>query len=206
MMIESDMVKFKSYLGNLANDTLGRMINADMFMYDGDLEHAMQELRDRKKKTGLIFLELTESVPDDGGYTEKRKVIWSDHKIIGISRNRSGMILDDVELDINLDHSYTSLPDNCYTYGQIKGVNVAYYWVKEGANDNYQTKGDLMKKTFTEDELRNIDPSLPQDAFKYIKEPFFWVMDYNNNALGELVDMRDYREIENAKKKMEMRR
>ena len=204
-MIESDMVKFKSFLGSLTNDTLGRMINADMFMYDGDLEHAMQEFRDRKKKTGLIFLELTESVPDDGGYTEKRKVIWSDHTIIGISRNRSGMILDDVELDINLDHSYTNYPENGYTYGQIKGVNVAYYWVKESISDNYQTKGDLMKKTFTEDELRNIDPSLPMNCLKYIKEPFFWVMDYNNNALGELVDMRDYREIENAKKKMEMR-
>ena len=205
-MIKTDIVEFKSYLSGLSSDVLVRMINADMFIHDGDEIHAMQELRDRKKKTGLIVLELNKYVPDDGGFTEKRKVICLYHKIIGISRNESGMILDDVELDINLNHSYTNYPENGYTYGQIKGVNVAYYWVKESISDNYQTKGDLMKKTFTEDELRNIDPSLPQDCLKYIKEPFFWVMDYNNNALGELVDMRDYREVQNAIKKMEMRR
>jgi len=52
------------------------------------------------------------------------------------------------------------------------------------------TKGELMKLVFSENELSNVDASLPL-AMVNVKDSFWMVMNYNNNALGELQDMRD---------------
>tara|TARA_R110000796_G_scaffold29859_2_gene80172 strand:+ start:847 stop:1092 length:246 start_codon:yes stop_codon:yes gene_type:complete len=56
------------------------------------------------------------------------------------------------------------------------------------------TKGELMSKTYNEEELKNIDASLPIDISKKLRESkedtFFYIMNYNKNILGELEDMR----------------
>ena len=57
-------------------------------------------------------------------------------------------------------------------------------------------KGELMKLIYTSDELKSIDASLPyrwEDGVDYRKEAeeSFWiVMNYNENVLGSLEDMR----------------
>tara|TARA_Y100000034_G_C6665475_1_gene291911 strand:+ start:22 stop:231 length:210 start_codon:yes stop_codon:yes gene_type:complete len=55
------------------------------------------------------------------------------------------------------------------------------------------TKGELMKKIYTDDELKNIDPSLPLKFYNDNSDngKFFWfVMDYNINSFGQIEDMR----------------
>ena len=56
------------------------------------------------------------------------------------------------------------------------------------------TKGELMKKTYSENELRNIDASLPTEIIielsKNKQDTYFYVMNYNNNIFGNLEDMR----------------
>ena len=56
------------------------------------------------------------------------------------------------------------------------------------------TKGELMKNTYSESELRNIDASLPVEIIielnKNKQDTYFYVMNYNNNIFGTLEDMR----------------
>jgi hypothetical protein len=59
------------------------------------------------------------------------------------------------------------------------------------------TKGEVMEVLFTKAELSNVDSSIPMDYMSYAgghiqsDEAFWFVMDYNNSVLGELVDMRE---------------
>ena len=56
------------------------------------------------------------------------------------------------------------------------------------------TKGELMKKTYSENELKNIDASLPTKIIIELNEnkqdTYFYIMNYNNNIFGTLEDMR----------------
>jgi hypothetical protein len=53
------------------------------------------------------------------------------------------------------------------------------------------SKGDLMKKIFTKEELRNIDAAVPNGSVP-AKETFYYIMDYNKESVfGKLVDMRE---------------
>ena len=59
------------------------------------------------------------------------------------------------------------------------------------------TKGDLMEKLFTKEELSNVDAAFPQEYMKSrggtvdSEDSFWYVMDYNNGSVfGKLVDMR----------------
>ena len=59
-------------------------------------------------------------------------------------------------------------------------------------------KGEMMKLIYTTDELKSIDPSLPygwEDSIEYRKlrrgaKSYWLVMNYNENVLGSLEDMR----------------
>jgi len=53
------------------------------------------------------------------------------------------------------------------------------------------TKGELMKMTYGKDNLSNIDASLPASLGLTPAESFYFVMNYRNNFLGELQDMRE---------------
>ena len=55
------------------------------------------------------------------------------------------------------------------------------------------TKGELMKETYSESELKNIDVSLPIEVYKRLDgESYFYVMNYNNQSVfGKLEDMRE---------------
>jgi len=57
-----------------------------------------------------------------------------------------------------------------------------------------QTKNELMKKTYSKDELKNIDVTLPIEVsnslIKKNEDTFFYVMNYNENIFGEVEDMR----------------
>ena len=57
-----------------------------------------------------------------------------------------------------------------------------------------QTKSELMKKTYSKDELKNIDVTLPIEVsnslIKKNEDTFFYVMNYNENIFGEDEDMR----------------
>lgn len=58
------------------------------------------------------------------------------------------------------------------------------------------TKGQLMQQCFTEQELWNVDPNIPQEEFERLRaegeNTAFYVMDYNDGSVfGELVDMRE---------------
>ena len=63
-------------------------------------------------------------------------------------------------------------------------------------------KGELMKTIYTDDELKNIDPSLPhgwETNFGDLPSSYWFVMNYNDNCFGCLEDMRlmaNYRNIE----------
>lgn len=50
-----------------------------------------------------------------------------------------------------------------------------------------ETKGDLMKAIYSQDELRNIDVALPRDTWDKV-DTFLHVMNYNN-SLGRLENM-----------------
>tara|TARA_R110000824_G_C14766683_1_gene630433 strand:+ start:19 stop:288 length:270 start_codon:yes stop_codon:yes gene_type:complete len=56
------------------------------------------------------------------------------------------------------------------------------------------TKGELMSNTYSKDELRNIDVSLPieisNSLIKKNEDTFFYVMNYNENIFGKVEDMR----------------
>jgi len=55
------------------------------------------------------------------------------------------------------------------------------------------TKGELMKKNYTADELKQIDATLPISITTQLTEhnldPYFYVMNYNKNILGTLEKM-----------------
>jgi len=55
------------------------------------------------------------------------------------------------------------------------------------------TKGELMKKNYTVDELKQIDATLPISITTQLTElnldPYFYVMNYNNSILGTLEKM-----------------
>ena len=57
-----------------------------------------------------------------------------------------------------------------------------------------QTKNELMKKTYSKNELKNIDVTLPIEVsnslIKKNEDTFFYVMNYNKNIFGEVEDMR----------------
>ena len=53
------------------------------------------------------------------------------------------------------------------------------------------TKGELMKMTYGKNNLSNIDASLPASLGLTPTESFYFVMNYRNNPLGELQDMRE---------------
>ena len=57
------------------------------------------------------------------------------------------------------------------------------------------TKGELMQKNYTADELKQIDPSLPMDVVDELRgkgeDTYFYVMNYNNNVLGTLEKMEE---------------
>jgi hypothetical protein len=58
------------------------------------------------------------------------------------------------------------------------------------------TKGELMNEVFTAEQLKNIDPSIPQELLESgtVKwdESGYYVMDYNGGSVfGELRDMRE---------------
>jgi len=54
-------------------------------------------------------------------------------------------------------------------------------------------KGGLMKLNYTAEELKQIDASLPlnlaQELISNNKDTYYYVMNYNNNVLGELEKM-----------------
>tara|TARA_R110000744_G_scaffold335246_1_gene440589 strand:- start:425 stop:694 length:270 start_codon:yes stop_codon:yes gene_type:complete len=56
------------------------------------------------------------------------------------------------------------------------------------------TKGELMSNTYSKDELRNIDVTLPieisNSLIKKNEDTFFYVMNYNENIFGKVEDMR----------------
>ena len=56
------------------------------------------------------------------------------------------------------------------------------------------TKGELMSNTYSKDELKNIDVTLPIEVsnslIKKNEDTFFYVMNYNENIFGTLEDMR----------------
>ena len=56
------------------------------------------------------------------------------------------------------------------------------------------TKGELMSNTYSKDELKNIDVTLPIEVsnslIKKNEDTFFYVMNYNENIFGEVEDMR----------------
>lgn len=58
------------------------------------------------------------------------------------------------------------------------------------------TKGDLMKQAYTPEELRNVDNAIPIHLWSEV-DTSIHVMDYNNSALGELVNLKE-RIAENA--------
>ena len=53
-------------------------------------------------------------------------------------------------------------------------------------------KGELMKTIYTDDELKNIDPSLPNgwDESSDTPNSYWFVMNYNESCFGCLEDMR----------------
>ena len=53
-------------------------------------------------------------------------------------------------------------------------------------------KGELMKTIYTDDELKNIDPSLPNgwDESSDTPSSYWFVMNYNESCFGCLEDMR----------------
>ena len=54
------------------------------------------------------------------------------------------------------------------------------------------TKGELMELVYSEKELSSIDASLPSTLYETkINNNFWLVMNYNDNVLGEIQDMRD---------------
>ena len=53
------------------------------------------------------------------------------------------------------------------------------------------TKGELMKSVYTDEELGNIDASLPMEIhLTYGVDAYYFVMNYNNSIFGKLEDMR----------------
>ena len=56
------------------------------------------------------------------------------------------------------------------------------------------TKGELMSNTYSKDELKNIDVTLPieisNSLIKKNEDTFFYVMNYNENIFGKVEDMR----------------
>ena len=50
------------------------------------------------------------------------------------------------------------------------------------------TKQDVMNTVYTKEQLRNIDASLPIGMG--IKDTFWYVINYNNNILGKLENMK----------------
>ena len=56
------------------------------------------------------------------------------------------------------------------------------------------TKGELMQKNYSADELKQIDVNLPTEIWcdlrKNGEDTYFYVMNYNNNIFGNLEDMR----------------
>ena len=56
------------------------------------------------------------------------------------------------------------------------------------------TKGELMSNTYSKDELKNIDASLPMETILELQDKnedsFFYIMNYNENIFGEVEDMR----------------
>ena len=57
------------------------------------------------------------------------------------------------------------------------------------------TKGELMQLNYTADELKQIDPSLPMAVVDELRgkgeDTYFYVMNYNNNCLGQLEKMEN---------------
>ena len=57
------------------------------------------------------------------------------------------------------------------------------------------TKGELMQKNYTADELKQIDPSLPMDVSEDLRskgeDTYFYVMNYNDNIFGTLEKMEE---------------
>lgn len=52
-------------------------------------------------------------------------------------------------------------------------------------------KGQLMKKIYTEEELKNIDSAIPSSMWSSLDSTSFFVMNYNKNRIfGELEDLR----------------
>ena len=55
------------------------------------------------------------------------------------------------------------------------------------------TKGELMSNTYSKDELKNIDVTLPMEVsnslIKKNEDSFFYIMNYNENIFGEVEDM-----------------
>ncbi len=50
------------------------------------------------------------------------------------------------------------------------------------------TKNDLMKKVYTKNELRNVDSAIPANLWPML-DTTEYVMDYNDNSLGRLVNL-----------------
>ena len=57
------------------------------------------------------------------------------------------------------------------------------------------TKGKLLEILFTEDERRSIDTAVPVAWANNMRDhelrPYYFVMNYNNNSLGELVNLAE---------------
>lgn len=67
----------------------------------------------------------------------------------------------------------------------------AISYVQKSTNMQNMTKGEIMKKIFTDEELRSIDSAIPHGSVPP-NDSFFYVMNYNKNKIfGELLDMRE---------------
>mgnify|MGYP003642386400 CR=1 FL=1 len=123
-----------------------------------------------------------------------RDVEW--YKVVFFVDDAFGTIAGRCGEDIETGFSSSDLK-TCENYANDMQMAMS----GSNALDNL-TKGELMDIAFSKDELLNIDPSLPlgwdTDSLpEYVGQDSYWfVMDYNDDTLGRIRDMRKFQDVQ----------